>query len=377
MNNLTILFVTTNQWTSWGGSEVLWRDVAKICYEKGHNIYLSIKKWDRLPDEISSIFKTKVITWPNNEMSLAERFINKINPNFAYINYCNKLGNLKADYIFISLSYNFDNIKLLKIISKLNIKYYCIVQSANEAWWLSKEDIDFFQFFYSKAERVFFVSKANHLLTEKQIGKKIENTSIVFNSYDIKNDVDLNYPSVMDGIQSIACVARYELHQKALDVLFEVMADNKWRNRPLQINCYGKGINEYNLQLLLKYYDLKNVHLSGHQKPIDIWRNNQALVLPSRYEGMPLALIEAMLCGRLGIVTDVSGNPELIEDNVNGFIASAPKATYLDEAMERAWDRRNEWEQIGINAQKSIKTVLPKDPALDLLQKTDIPLTCG
>ena len=57
-------------------------------------------------------------------------------------------------------------------------------------------------------------------------------------------------------------------------------------------------------------------------------------MLPSRFEGLPLALVEAMLCPRPAVVTNVAGNTEVIEDGETGFVAAAPTAGHLDEAME-------------------------------------------
>jgi glycosyltransferase involved in cell wall biosynthesis len=79
-------------------------------------------------------------------------------------------------------------------------------------------------------------------------------------------------------------------------------------------------------------------------------------------EGLPLAIVEAMLCGRFCIVTDIAGNTELIEDNINGFVATAPKAECLDEAMERAWQTRESWREIGKEAYVSVRKVIPRDP---------------
>jgi glycosyltransferase involved in cell wall biosynthesis len=94
-----------------------------------------------------------------------------------------------------------------------------------------------------------------------------------------------------------------------------------------------------------------------------IWADYHALVLPSRYEGLPISLVEAMLCGRPSIVTNVSGNPELLEDNVTGFVAAAPTAALLDEAMERAWTRRAEWPAMGVAAAEQVRRRVPPDPA--------------
>jgi glycosyltransferase involved in cell wall biosynthesis len=79
-----------------------------------------------------------------------------------------------------------------------------------------------------------------------------------------------------------------------------------------------------------------------------------------------------MLCGRPCIVTDVAGNAELMEDNVSGFVAAAPRTKYLDEALERAWSRRSEWRAIGAAAAKSVRELVPPDPIstfADLVQQ--------
>lgn len=78
---------------------------------------------------------------------------------------------------------------------------------------------------------------------------------------------------------------------------------------------------------------------------------------------MPLALIEAMLCGRAAIVTNVPGNAELLEEGVTGFIARAPDVVSLDEALERAYVCRADWQAMGERAAEAIRRQIPPDPA--------------
>jgi hypothetical protein len=51
-----------------------------------------------------------------------------------------------------------------------------------------------------------------------------------------------------------------------------------------------------------------------------------ALVLTSRCEGLPLSLVEAMLSGRVPIVTDVGGNREVVNEACGFLAASASEA---------------------------------------------------
>ena len=86
------------------------------------------------------------------------------------------------------------------------------------------------------------------------------------------------------------------------------------------------------------------------------------LLLPSRFEGLPLALVEAMWCARPAVVTDIGGNAELCMDNETGFVAAAPALGLLEETLERAWNRRNDWQNMGKLARARAERLIPKDP---------------
>jgi glycosyltransferase involved in cell wall biosynthesis len=108
---------------------------------------------------------------------------------------------------------------------------------------------------------------------------------------------------------------------------------------------------------------LKNVRFCGHVSDVEaIWKENHMLVLPSRYEGLPLVLVEAMWCGRPAVVTDVAGNSEVCFDNETGFVAPAPTVPLLADALERAWSRRSDWQSMGQAARAWAESQIPRDP---------------
>jgi glycosyltransferase involved in cell wall biosynthesis len=131
----------------------------------------------------------------------------------------------------------------------------------------------------------------------------------------------------------------------------------------LELNLYGTGLWEKGLQRLANQLRLFNVHFRGHQEDVaGIWQDNHMLVLPSRYEGLPLALVEAMWCARPAVVTDIGGNAELCLDEQTGFVAAAPEVTLLEQTLERAWTRRHEWEALGKSSRRRVEQLVPTDP---------------
>jgi glycosyltransferase involved in cell wall biosynthesis len=62
-------------------------------------------------------------------------------------------------------------------------------------------------------------------------------------------------------------------------------------------------------------------------------------------------------------VTDVAGNTELLEDGISGFVAAAPTVQHLDDAMERAWEQRARWQEMGLAGRAVAQANFPQDPA--------------
>ena len=145
-----------------------------------------------------------------------------------------------------------------------------------------------------------------------------------------------------------------------------------WRARKVHLTLAGTGITERALQKIVANFNLPNVQFAGFVENIEqFWGGHHALLLASRFEGMPLALVEAMLCGRACIATDVGGNPELIRDGVNGFLAKAAAVDLLDEAMNRAWENRHRLREMGEAAANDVRQWVSPDPTGDFVRELE------
>ena len=143
------------------------------------------------------------------------------------------------------------------------------------------------------------------------------------------------------------------------------MKQQKWMDRPIQITFYGHDQGQLQqLKDLISLHELNDkLKLGGFVENVEeIWAQNHALLLPSRYEGAPLVVIEAMLCNRMGIVTDIGRNRELIDQGESGFIADGATVSLIDDAMERAWQQRQNWKSMGIKSGQQIRARYPEDP---------------
>jgi len=105
---------------------------------------------------------------------------------------------------------------------------------------------------------------------------------------------------------------------------------------------------EKKVKIIIKTYDRKE-----HIKKLD---ESLFFILPSRSEGMPQSLIEAMARQCIVIGSDNHGNKDLIEDGKNGFLFlnddEVDLASTLDEVFEMSV---NDLNAIGKKARKSVE----------------------
>ena len=252
---------------------------------------------------------------------------------------------------------------------QMNVPYAAVIQCNSETWWPTDDISAGMAAAYRGAKKVFCVSRRNRQLLECQIGEPLPNAVAAWNPFNVPATQPPPWPRE-NGAVELACVARLEPVAKGQDLLFQVLAQEKWRGRSVEVNLFGAGAGEKNLKKLAENLGLQNVRFRGHTGDVrKIWEENHLLALPSRYEGLPLVLVEAMWCGRPAVVTDVGGNCEICLDGETGFVAAAPAVGLLDSALERAWERRDEWQNMGRLARCRAEQVIPKDPVGDFCKQ--------
>ena len=76
----------------------------------------------------------------------------------------------------------------------------------------------------------------------------------------------------------------------------------------------------------LEYYFSDRILYLGERKDvIELLCEADAMCLPSRWEGMPIVLLEALSVGCIPICSSVGGLPEVIADGENGFLSQSPE----------------------------------------------------
>ncbi|WP_318836627.1 glycosyltransferase family 4 protein [Providencia sp. PROV102] len=110
--------------------------------------------------------------------------------------------------------------------------------------------------------------------------------------------------------------------QKNPIFLLENMLPLLIENKNIKILFVGDGELKKELEKLISIYDLsKQVYLLGWRNDIDrILQSIDIFTLPSKWEGMPLAILEAQSSGLPCIVSNITGNNNLVSNNIDGFI---------------------------------------------------------
>jgi glycosyltransferase involved in cell wall biosynthesis len=75
---------------------------------------------------------------------------------------------------------------------------------------------------------------------------------------------------------------------------------------------YGEGLKRNGLERLAQRLGISDRVVFGFMPVEEIWARNHVLVMLSRLEGLPLTMVEAMLCRRPVVATDVAGHSEII-----------------------------------------------------------------
>jgi len=103
------------------------------------------------------------------------------------------------------------------------------------------------------------------------------------------------------------------------------------------------------------------VHFLGKMSDIPAFlTETNIFVLPTkgsgRMEGCPVALLEAMACGKACVATDIPGSRDIIEDGISGLLVEPENADALAKAINRLTEDKDLREKMGIAARQRVET---------------------
>jgi glycosyltransferase involved in cell wall biosynthesis len=364
---MKIAVISTMAGFRWGGSEELWATTATEAIKRGLDLAVSISHNASIPSKFTALQKDGIQLFrrrPPFNFGRVERIISRVVSPFR------EAFRFNPDVICISQGSTYDSLRfsdLLRLLYSTGIPYIVVCQY-NDDRVLTPEFRDSAKEFLERAFRVVFVSKENMKSAERQLARSLTNAIVLQNPVNLFDLTPVHWPSSRQV--SMANVARLQAAYKGQDILLEVLGSAAWRSRDWRLRLYGEGKDRNYLEELARYYDIaERVEFSGHTNDIrSIWEVNHLLVLPSRGEGTPLALLEAMFCARPAVVTDVGGNAEWTEDGQTGFVAEAPTAKSLAAALDRAWAARSKWQVMGNQAHDNALAKFDKSVGKSLLE---------
>jgi glycosyltransferase involved in cell wall biosynthesis len=365
----SVLFITTPHFDPWSGAEELWSRTAIELASQGFAVSASVWEGSLQHPRMRELQACGIDFWPwSRRYSLRKHpwrlLKSRRNGSVAFA--VERLLEARAPAIAaLSDGTSLPPIQLLELCVAKRIPFVTISQAGSEAICYGDDVAARYRAALAVALRCFFVAQANRWMVEKQIGGELANAEIVRNPFNVSYDASLPWPtSGTDAEVHFACVGRLYPPAKGQDILFEALAQSQWTSRDWRLSVYGEGTTRRSLEWLARGLGIsERVNFAGFAKPEKIWAENHVLVVPSRYEGLPLVMVEAMLCSRPIVATDIAGHAEIVEDGVTGFLADAPTPRAMAAALERFWARRAETEEIGKAGRHRIQQLVPPDPA--------------
>jgi glycosyltransferase involved in cell wall biosynthesis len=147
------------------------------------------------------------------------------------------------------------------------------------------------------------------------------------------------------------------VYQKGMDLLINALS--QLDQLAWELSIVGDGSYKEQLQAQIDYHQLTNrIHFHGWCKKEELQpflSQANIFINPSRHEGMPNAVLEAMASGLPVIASNISGNEELIRDGENGLLFISEDPEGLKNALEILMKNSALCKKMGKNARKEIE----------------------
>lgn len=192
---------------------------------------------------------------------------------------------------------------------------------------------------------------------------RIEDYHISWDKNNIRKDL-----SIPQDVFLIGSIGRLT-HQKGFDLLIHALTFQPDQNNHLIL--IGKGEEIDSLRSMAIRLGIKErVHFIGFREDVPKLLSILDLyVQPSRYEGMPNTLLEAMAVGCPIVASAVDGINEMIEDGIDGLLVPPDDVDALEKAIQLVHQDYVEAKQRAISARRKAMTSFSVNAMVDDWEK--------
>jgi glycosyltransferase involved in cell wall biosynthesis len=364
---MKFLFVSANQ--GGGGSEELWIQTAGHLRSQGHGVQ-ALTEWKAGAQRRVKQLVAMGVTHRSVDLTGKRAVVNKVLERvmglapFHIRHLKEALKMQKPDLVVFNSGTLVDGIPLLEVIHEEEFPCVVVTHLVSTDNWPEDTLAERIKRGFVRALEACFVSEHNRKLCARQTGSSLANACIVRNPFLVSVEAVPMPPLNAETVVRLALPARLHPKTKGHDMLFEVLARPEWRERKIQVSLFGSGGCERTLRALCADLQIADkVVFAGHVDDMNaVWREHHALLLPSRHEGLPIAMIEAMWAGRTVIATPAGGIGEMMEPGRTGFLADACDTNALHEVMELAWAQRDTWGAMGEEGRRLVQERIPREP---------------
>lgn len=208
-----------------------------------------------------------------------------------------------------------------------------------------------------RVDKIVCISEKIYTVLQEQYGLAPE--KLIYKPNPIRIPTITNNRKINEKTLKIGFAARLAKELKRAHLLCELIEVCIQKGLDVEFNIAGEGEC---LGLLKRYVTdrkLENrIHILGWIPPTDMaafWERQDIYLNISSSEGLCLAMLEAMACGCVPVVTDVSGVSDVIEDGKNGFVVSVEHWLQTVDKIEILSNERKLIHSIGVYNMNLIK----------------------
>lgn len=178
---------------------------------------------------------------------------------------------------------------------------------------------------------------------------------VIYNSFDEPESIEEVH---LEG-RNLISVGRL-VPWKGFSTLIDIMPILLEKYSDLSLHIFGDGSLKGELDKKLKELNLEGkVFLHGgvdRQKLAGYMKSSDVFVLNTNYEGLSHTVLEAMALGVPVVTTNVCGNPEVIENEVDGFLVEFDDKNSLIEKISSLLDDTNLRDKFILAGKEKVKS---------------------